>query len=177
MDPIEREGIRRARKEIEQADLLLYLTDAQSGEDKQHPLSSLGEWQEGLKLPPVILIRNKIDLTEEAPSLREEDQLKIISLSAKTNQGLDLLKSAIKTAAGFSLQQEGSFSARQRHLDALGKARHLLQNAYLQLKTTRAGELIAEDLRLAQNHLSEITGEFTTEDLLGRIFSSFCIGK
>lgn len=179
LDPIEQEGIRRAHNEIEQADLLLYLTDAQDP-DPLTPLSRLRRERgrgEGLDFPPIIFIRNKIDLTQEPPSLQEQDSFTVVSLSAKEQTGLDLLKNAIKTTAGFSTQPEGGFSARQRHLDALEKAWHFLKHAFHQLKTTRAGELIAEDLRLAQKHLNEITGEFSTEDLLGRIFSSFCIGK
>lgn len=164
-DPIEQEGIRRAQKAAEEADLLLYLIDAQ---DVLPP---------NLNPHSTIVVRNKIDLTGEAATLSEKEGTKIVSLSAKENKGLDLLKEVIKTAVGFSLQQEGTFSARQRHLDAIAKAKLCLNTAFQQLQTTCASELIAEDLRQAQKNLSEITGEFTTEDLLGRIFSSFCIGK
>ncbi len=179
LDPIEQEGIRRAHKEIEKADLLLYITDAQDPvtlNDLPLLRSERGKG-ERLDRPSVILIRNKIDLTQETPALLEQEGFTLISLSAKEQAGLDLLKTAIKTAAGFSTQPEGGFSARQRHLNALEKAGYFLKNAFHQLTTTRAGELIAEDLRLAQKQLNEITGEFSTEDLLGRIFSSFCIGK
>lgn len=177
-DPVEQEGIRRAHQEIQQADLLLYIMDAQE-QKTPPPLEELLKTpqNEDFKLPTIILIRNKIDLTGEPAALQEQEGIKIISLSAKEKRGLTLLKEAIKNAAGFSLQQEGTFSARQRHLDALEKASHYLTAAFRQLKTSRAGELIAEELRLAQNQLSEITGQFSTEDLLGRIFASFCIGK
>lgn len=166
-DPIEAEGIRRAQKEIEQADLLLYLLDPEEALPDKASLPPL----------PLLFIRNKIDLKNEAPSLSEQEGYSVIALSAKKNQGLDLLKTALKKAIGFSTQNENTFSARQRHLDALSRAQAWLSKAYQQLLQTRAGELIAEDLRQAQKALSEITGEFSTEDLLGRIFSSFCIGK
>ncbi len=176
-DPIEKEGIRRSHLAMQQADLLLYLTDARETASIQDLVSSLMQNYTGTAFPAFIHVRNKIDLTSEKPRLREEDQGTTVSVSAKTGEGLDLLKTAIKTIAGYSFQQEGCFSARQRHLDALKKAQDFLSNAFQQLKTTRAAELIAEELRLAQTHLNEITGEFSNEDLLGRIFSSFCIGK
>lgn len=176
-DPIEQEGIRRAEQEMKQADLLLYLLDAREEHSLQDLSLSLQEKNQNGKRAFLIFIRNKIDLAGEAPSLSKEDAYSLVSLSAKTQAGLELLKTAIKTAVGFSQGEEGCFSARERHLDALEKAKGFLNQAYHQLKTSRAGELIAEELRLAQNCLSEITGEFSTEDLLGRIFSSFCIGK
>lgn len=167
-DPIEKEGIRRAHKEIEMADLILYLVSA------EEELATLSFEKKNI---PTVIIRNKIDLVKEGPSVQRYQNLPLVSLSARENLGVELLKDTIKEAIGFTTQNEGTFSARQRHLDALKRAREALDQAYLQLKQNRAGELIAEDLRHMQKALSEITGEFTTEDLLGRIFSSFCIGK
>ncbi|HVY53263.1 MAG TPA: tRNA uridine-5-carboxymethylaminomethyl(34) synthesis GTPase MnmE, partial [Gammaproteobacteria bacterium] len=125
---------------------------------------------------PTIIIRNKIDLLSEQPSLTYQQDQTIVAISAKHNIGVDFLKEAIKSVIGFK-QNEGTFSARQRHIEALNHAIEFLSFAYTELVTTKAGELVAENLRLAQQSLSEITGEFSTEDLLGRIFSSFCIGK
>jgi len=101
----------------------------------------------------------------------------VIQLSAKEQQGLDLLKNYLKDQVGFSATTEGLFSARRRHLDAIDRTLDYLQTGLTQLQQHRAGELLAEDLRLAQQALAEITGEYTADDLLGKIFSSFCIGK
>ncbi|HSW71575.1 MAG TPA: tRNA uridine-5-carboxymethylaminomethyl(34) synthesis GTPase MnmE [Gammaproteobacteria bacterium] len=180
-DPIEAEGIRRAQQEIKQADLLLYLLEATDAafldSSPQKTLLNLLARDTGFHAQSTIFIRNKIDLLGEQSSLEEKDGITLVSLSAKTQNGLSLLKTAIKNRAGFSLQQEGIFSARQRHLDALDKALQFLSKAFQQFKTTQAVELIAEDLRLAQRQLSEICGEYSSDDLLGHIFSSFCIGK
>ncbi|HEX4938926.1 MAG TPA: tRNA uridine-5-carboxymethylaminomethyl(34) synthesis GTPase MnmE, partial [Candidatus Kapabacteria bacterium] len=96
---------------------------------------------------------------------------------ARQGGGLDVLRETLKTAMGFQSEGAGLFTARRRHLDALERARQSLATGLAQLLDTGAGELLAEDLRVAQEALSEITGEFTADDLLGRIFSSFCIGK
>jgi tRNA modification GTPase len=170
-DVVEQEGIRRAEQEILKADLILFVTDA----TKPEALPSLP-----VKLPEnveVILIRNKIDLTNASPTLQKENHKTIISLSAKENAGIDLLKNHIKESVGFKADAGGSFSARRRHLDALARAHEFLITGQQQLQNHRAGELLAEDLRQAQNALAEITGEFHSDDLLGRIFSSFCVGK
>ncbi len=166
-DPIEQEGIRRAKQEMQQADVILYLIDAK---DTLVPVENPANL-------PLIFIRNKIDLLAETPSLTEYAGKKVVSLSAKTHWGVDLLKQAIKELIGFGAPQESNFSARQRHLDALKRAGNHLEIAFQELSANKAGELVAEDLRQAQKALDEITGEFTTEDLLGKIFSSFCIGK
>ena len=132
------------------------------------------------KLPttlPVTIVRNKIDLNDEQASESEEDGYQIISLSAQTHDGVQLLREHLKQAMGFQTGMEGGFLARRRHLDALEKAAEHLQIGLVQLTEFHAGELLAEELRLVQDHLSEITGEFTSDDLLGNIFSSFCIGK
>lgn len=167
-DKVEQEGMRRAHRELEQADLVLCLQDASS--------ASLT-----IALPaeaadkPVVTVRNKIDLTGEAPSINHE--LSLVSISAKTGAGMDLLKNEIKKAAGYVDTSEGIYLARRRHLDALKRAEtHVLQ-AFTQMKHISTAELAAEELRLAQCATSEITGTYTSEDLLSNIFSSFCIGK
>jgi tRNA modification GTPase len=168
-DVVELEGMRRAHQEIERADLILYLQDAsKSASPLELPPAASGR--------PVLVIRNKIDMTNEAPTLSNDD-MTTISLSAKTGAGIDLLKDQIKKLVGFNQQTEGIFLARRRHLDALARTRQHIVSAKQQLTANKAGELAAEDLRLAQQAMSEITGEFTSDDLLGRIFSSFCIGK
>lgn len=170
-DPVEQEGIRRAREEMKNADLVLFMTDATNRE--QLELSAI------LEIIPthakIINIRNKIDLIKE--DVAKDLTNNMISLSAKTGAGIELLKKAIKSAVGLQTNTEGIFSARRRHLDALDRAYSSLKIAFEQLNDARAGELVAEDLRQAQLALNEITGEFTSDDLLGRIFSSFCIGK
>ncbi len=166
-DPVEQEGIRRARSEIARADLVLFVVDA--SQKIQVKLSDvLPEIPEHAS---IIAIRNKIDLLEPT------EMNGFLNISAKTGLGIDILKQEIKARVGFQSNTEGLFSARRRHLDALNRAHKFLQSAYSQLKENRAGELVAEDLRQVQLALSEITGEFTSDDLLGRIFSSFCIGK
>jgi len=172
-DIVEQEGIRRAREEIEQADIILFVTDA------SQPYSlSFSHFVPSLKTKAkMIKVRNKIDLINESVSAKEVANEIIISLSVKEKKGIDLLKKQIKSCVGLENQTEGLFSARRRHLDALNRAKIQLQKGYEQLHHHRAGELLAEDLRQAQLALNEITGEFTSDDLLGRIFSSFCIGK
>jgi tRNA modification GTPase len=171
-DPVEQEGIRRARAEIAKADLLLVVTDvAQPEEDYTQFIPDVP------KKTAVIIARNKIDLTQEEPSLKKVGDKTVIALSAKENLGLDLLKNHIKACVGFHADGEGVFSARRRHLDALARAKQSLLQGQQQLENHRAGELLAEDLRQAQQALGEITGEFHSDDLLGRIFSSFCVGK
>ena len=124
------------------------------------------------------MVRNKVDLTGERPGLTEEaGRAPVVRLSASTGAGLDSLRAHLTDVMGFRQVTEGSFIARARHLDALARAAEHLEQARIQLETWHAGELMAEELRLAQQALSEITGAFTADDLLGRIFSSFCIGK
>lgn len=169
-DPVEQEGIRRARDQIAQADLVLQVVDnSQKNFSEKH----LAVVPRHIKKITVI---NKIDLTGEAPSIQQNTDL-IVSLSAKTGEGMALLKKLIMDSVGFEATTEGTFSARRRHLDALSRAQTFLQNAHHELHVNKAGELLAEELRQAQLALSEITGEFTSDDLLGKIFSSFCIGK
>ncbi len=171
-DEIETEGIRRAREQMERADrVLLVLDDAAEGSTPADVLKHLPS-----NLPRTT-IRNKIDLTSRAPGVANKSGHVEIALSAKTGAGLDALRRHLKECMGFHPAGEGTFIARRRHLDAIHRAQDHLVQGRTQLKAARAGELLAEELRLAQQALSEITGEFTPDDLLGRIFSSFCIGK
>lgn len=174
-DPVESEGIRRAREQIERADLILWIEDASLDGAASERLD-LGS---GALHPdaPVTRIRNKIDLIGEAPSDALVDNLPVLSLSAATGAGLDHLRAHLKARAGIQLNPEGAFTARRRHLDALRRALNALEDARHSLINGSSDDLIAEDLYLAQRALGEITGEFSSDDLLGRIFSSFCIGK
>ena len=171
-DAVEQEGVRRARQEMQRADRVLLMVDSARGltEEDQRIIESLPS-----ELPLTVLY-NKIDLTGQTPAEDELDGLPSLWLSARTGQGMDLLRAHLKEVAGFEQMGEDSFSARRRHLDALGRAREHLEEADTHVEAG-AGELLAEELRLAQLCLSEITGEFTSDDLLGKIFSSFCIGK
>ncbi len=176
-DEVERIGISRAWTEIEQADRIILMLD--SSDPESADLSKVRS-EFLAKLPttlPVTIVRNKIDLNGEQASERQEDGYQMISLSAQTHDGVQLLREHLKQAMGFQTGMEGGFLARRRHLDALEKAAEHLQIGLVQLTEFHAGELLAEELRLVQTYLSEITGEFTSDDLLGNIFSSFCIGK
>ena len=126
---------------------------------------------------PVVRIRNKIDLTGNKSALKQDDKGVEISLSVKTGDGIDLLLRHLKSCAGYDIMVENVFVARRRHLDALSRAHQSVERGLHQLHTVCASELLAEDLRLAQFALSEITGAFSNEELLDRVFSSFCIGK
>ena len=127
---------------------------------------------------PVTIIRNKIDLLPEAQQIvADNSEIPILSISAQAKQGIDELRTHLKKAMGFQGTTEGTFMARRRHLDAIEQAAQHLYTGRDQLQAYIAGEILAEELRIAQQHLNEITGEFSSDDLLGRIFSSFCIGK
>lgn len=169
LDPVEMEGIRRTRAALHRADRVLLLLDAR---DREAPASLLGELPTGV---PITRIYNKIDLTGLAPGLVETPEGPVIHLSAKTGAGVDALVQHLKASVGYEAA-EGVFVARRRHLDSLARACAALQRAASQLGIGTA-ELLAEELRQAQVALSEITGDFTSEDLLERIFSSFCVGK
>ncbi|MDY6217062.1 tRNA uridine-5-carboxymethylaminomethyl(34) synthesis GTPase MnmE [Actinobacillus porcinus] len=176
-DEVERIGITRAWNEIEQADRVLLMLDT-SDPDSLDLEKVRSEFL--AKLPanlPVTIIRNKTDLSGEGESIQEENGYTIIRLSAQTQQGVDFLREHLKQSMGYQTGTEGGFLARRRHLEALEKAAEHLQTGHIQLTQFYAGELLAEELRLVQSHLSEITGQFTSDDLLGNIFSSFCIGK
>lgn len=168
-DPVEQEGIRRAWQAVEQADVVLLLLDGTRGptDDDRAIIARLPE-----RLP-VLRVHNKIDLTRHATGARDGE----LYLSAKTGEGVDVLIAQLKQLVGYHETAEDVFIARRRHLDALARTEAHVLAGEDHLRTTRAGELLAEELRLAQEALGEITGRFTADDLLGRIFSSFCIGK
>ena len=176
-DEVERIGIERAWQEIDQADRVLFMVDSTTT-NEANPEKLWPEFIERLpKNMPVTVIRNKADLTGEPLGYSEQNGYCLIQLSARTEEGITLLRDHLKQVMGFTSSTEGGFLARRRHLQALEKAAEHLNNGKYQLTTFHAGELLAEELRLAQEALSEITGQFTSDDLLGRIFSSFCIGK
>ena len=171
-DAVEKEGVRRARDELARADHALWVFDGERDPD------AAGLADAGLPPQlPITRIRNKADLVGIATGLDERHGAVEISLSAKTGAGVDVLREYLKNLVSFQGASEGDFSARRRHLDAITRARDLMISGEHVLKNGRAGELLAEDLRLAQLALSEITGEFSADDLLGEIFGSFCIGK
>lgn len=170
-DAIEQEGIRRAYAEITKADRVLLIIDDRAPETAATLIS---------KLPPeipVTRIFNKIDLSGNPPGCYQDQNGPAIRLSVKTGEGYPELLQHLKLCAGYdSTASEGVFCARRRHLEAIQKASDALERAQ-QLMQLNCAELLAEELRYAQNALGEIKGEFTSDDLLGRIFSSFCIGK
>jgi tRNA modification GTPase len=172
-DIVEAEGIRRAHQEMTRADRILYVVD---GELRPDPAEVERELANLPKAVPVTLVINKIDLLAMT-SRYEQSQPPRLYVSAITGEGIDLLREHLKECMGFQGADSGTVSARRRHLDALTRTDRHLQEARRQLLERRAGELMAEELRQAQQALAEITGEFTSDDLLGRIFSSFCIGK
>ena len=165
-DRIEAEGMRRARNALRNADAVLWIQDATEAEE-----DTLDE-----ALPdnvPVTVIRNKVDLSGDAPGLRDGR----VYLSAKNGAGIDALRTRIRELAGYENIGEGAFTARKRQLDALRRAAEHFAVGQAALQETRAGELLAEELRLAQQALGEITGAVSSDELLGKIFSEFCIGK
>lgn len=172
-DVVEAEGIRRAKQEMLRADRILYVIDATRQLDDE---AIQGETSDLPPDVPVTWVLNKIDLAG-GRARYEQSQPARIHLSATTGEGIDLLREHLKECMGYQGADSGTISARRRHLDALNRAQRHLEEAARQLVERRAGELMAEELRQAQLALAEITGEFTSDDLLGRIFSSFCIGK
>lgn len=176
-DEVERIGIERAWNEIEQADRVLFMVDGTTT-DATEPEQIWPEFMARLSASlPITVVRNKADLTGETLGISEVNGHSLIRLSARTGDGVQALREHLKQSMGFTSNTEGGFLARRRHLEALEIAAEHLQQGMEQLVSARAGELLAEELRQAQLALSEITGEFTSDDLLGRIFSSFCIGK
>jgi tRNA modification GTPase len=165
LDKIEAEGVKRALAAGEEADLVIAVVDA-SEPDAMKQAESLLEDRR------TVVVFNKIDLVADTDLL-----IDAIQMSAKTGLGLQSLKDQLKKRLGLSLNAGSGFTARNRHIIALGYGREALAAARSLLIEQRAGELVAEELRVCQQHLSEITGEFTADDLLGEIFGSFCIGK
>jgi tRNA modification GTPase len=184
---VEIEGVKRTHGAIETADQILLVFDCTAPEqdvDKVlQPLNLAEKSADSIEsiLTRCTLIYNKIDLLDNAPSkdtiVYKNKELSKIHLSAKQGTGIGMLRDHLKTCAGFRPTEGTAFVARERHLAELKKAEKLIKNSLLQLSKGSHLELVAEDLRLAQNHLSTITGQFTSDDLLGEIFSSFCIGK
>jgi len=166
---VEKEGIRRAHEEIKQADKVLLLIDSTDPEIE----SVIKTLPTGLDITKVY---NKIDLLGVEPEITETEHGNQIYLSVKKEIGMELLFNHLKQSVGFNGETDDVFIARKRHIDALTDGQQSVENALEQLQN-QAGELVAEDLRQAQNSLAEITGTFSSDDLLGRIFSSFCIGK
>ncbi|HEY6621398.1 MAG TPA: GTPase, partial [Steroidobacteraceae bacterium] len=176
-DAIEAEGVRRAFAELERADRVLYILDAAAPSAESRASELAAELAELPKDVPVTLIFNKIDLSGAQAHIDESRDPPQVFLSAKSGAGLDLLRAHLKNRAGYRSGDSGAFSARRRHLDALDRAKSCVVQAAQTLTATRAFELFAEELRRAQLALGEITGEFSSDDLLGEIFGSFCIGK
>ncbi|HTV98103.1 MAG TPA: tRNA uridine-5-carboxymethylaminomethyl(34) synthesis GTPase MnmE [Steroidobacteraceae bacterium] len=179
VDPAEQEGVRRARGELQRADRILYVIDASEGRSGGPGSgSAASDALEGLPHGvPVTLVLNKIDLVALPAHADALSSPPRIFLSARSGAGIGLLRAHLKASAGYVEIESGALGARRRHLDALKRARALVDEAGVALRQARTFELFAEDLRLAQRALGEITGEVTNEDLLAAIFASFCIGK
>ena len=172
-DPVEQEGVRRAWKALEHAELVLYLVDDRAGVTSADR-ALLARLPRGAE---VVLLRNKCDLSGAATGREVRDGAVELRVSSKTGTGLDLLHQEIRRAAGLADAGESLFSARTRHVDALQRALACAQDARLRLQEGAGAELAAEELRLAQEALGQITGAYAPDDLLGAIFSQFCIGK
>ena len=176
-DAVEKIGIERAWAEIAQADRILFMVDGTTT-SATNPRDIWPDFFDRIQNPiGLTVVRNKADLTGEELAIGEEQGHPVFRISAKTGLGLAALRDHLKQCMGYQGGVEGGFMARRRHLEAIAHADEHLQLAQEQLEVYAAGELVAEELRLAQEQLSEITGAFSSDDLLGRIFSSFCIGK
>ena len=168
-DRVEAEGIRRAREALGNADGVLWIQAADEDDAGAMDEELPGE-------VPVIVLRNKIDMTDDAPGPTQEDPA-TLNVSAKTGAGIDDLRESIRKLAGYKDLGEGAFTARRRHVDAINAAAKHFQRGRQALEKNQAGELLAEDLRLSHEALGEVTGAMSSDDLLGRIFAAFCIGK
>ncbi|HEX5046512.1 MAG TPA: tRNA uridine-5-carboxymethylaminomethyl(34) synthesis GTPase MnmE [Gammaproteobacteria bacterium] len=170
-DPVEREGLRRTHVEVGRADRVLWVVDV------REPLDAAIAAARGAlgAAVPFTLVRNKIDLVDDRAHANELGAFPVLRVSALSGEGLDLLTAHLQTLAGFTPEAAGTFSARRRHLDALARTKRHLVAARAELGG--ALELAAEELRASQAALGELTGELTSDDLLGEIFSTFCIGK
>ena len=178
-DEVEREGIRRAWREMESADRILLVVDSNAGDAQTDDAATI--WPEKdqhlTRDIPVTIVYNKCDISGNAPTVINQPDGAMLHLSAKTGSGMELLTQHLKSCMGYADSGEGQFSARRRHLQSLVHAQEHLLNGEQQLVQAGAGELLAEDLRHCQNSLGEITGAVSSDELLGEIFSSFCIGK
>lgn len=166
-DLIEEEGVKRTWQEIQKANFILLIVD----EDK----IDLAPFEQYLN--KIIIVRNKIDLLQEDARIERHQLRDVIYVSVKTRAGMDLLEKHLKSIAGLNNSSEGGFIARLRHVQSLKKAKLHLSKSLIFFSKNHAFELLAEELRLTQNALNELTGEFYSDDLLNRIFSEFCIGK
>jgi tRNA modification GTPase len=173
-DLVEEEGIRRAKAEMTRADRVLFVVDAAEDPGGSAFSEELQRMPAGV---PVTLVFNKCDLAAGIPVADTIAGPPRMIVSALTGKGIDTLRAHLKLCMGYQTLDGATVSARARHLDSLARARNYVEVAQRQLRERRAGELVAEELRGAQQALNEITGEFTSDDLLGRIFSSFCVGK
>lgn len=180
-DKVEQIGIERAWKEIKQADRVLLMVDSSCTKTENITTDLKNFWPEFFEQLPenmgVSIVRNKADISQVQTGIEEIDHKTVITLSAKTGHGVPELTEHLKTIMGYQGSIEGGFMARRRHLVALDNTYEHLITGLDQLESYVAGEILAEELRLCQQELNEITGEFTSDDLLGQIFSSFCIGK
>lgn len=186
-DEIEQEGIRRAGHEIERAEIVFFLQNCKSGELTEQPTrnavaAQLANYNIALAEDSLlVIVNNKIDLIGISPARLDDQSLRdncaSVAISAKHNQGLELLSSCVRQFCGLAQASETTFTARRRHLNILQRCQTQLCNARDQMAGDGAAELFAEDLRQCQQLLGEITGEFSSDALLGEIFSSFCIGK
>ena len=170
-DVIEQEGVRRAWMEIEQCDRLLYVIDSHGDDDIPDNIYQQIPEHTGLSV-----VFNKTDLSGKNNRIVEKDKRTEIYLSARSGEGINLLRQHLKQCMGYERHTEGQFIARRRHITAINNASNHLDKAGDYMRQSM-GELLAEELKLAQQELSSITGEFTSDDLLGRIFADFCIGK
>jgi tRNA modification GTPase len=179
-DRIEAEGIRRAGEAMRKADRVLFLVDAAADPQADTFAREVARLPAGV---PVTLVLNKIDRQRAPPGdiatrlVHVPAGLAVLTLSALTGEGVDALIAHLKQCAGYQAEEGGALGARARHVDALRRAQGCIETAAQQLELRRAGELMAEELKRAQQALGEITGEFGNDELLGRIFSTFCIGK
>ncbi len=177
-DEVEIEGIRRAWREMDSADRILMVIDGAAASSEEDPELIWPDRKQHLNRDiPITIIHNKCDLSGKPASIKNASGTPVITLSATTGQGLDLLRQHLKTDMGYQENQQGLFSARRRHLISLQAAADFLKVGYQQLEDHGAAELLAEDLRQCQEKLGEITGTVTSDELLGNIFSNFCIGK
>ena len=165
-NPIEQEGVARAKKAAASADCVLHIVDASA-----HPPEKIKPSKN------TIVVKNKIDLTQDKAGKNKDNEEVVFCLSAISKEGVDQLVDHLKKFFGSDLSQEETYTARRRHLSNISQAHDFFASAAEQLKNNQTTDLVAEELLLAQNAISEITGEFTNEDLLEKIFSRFCVGK
>lgn len=166
-DLVEQQGIARAYTEVDKADFVLWVIDpAQPFNPSEIPSNK-----------NIIIIRNKIDLTNELPGESTCENFEAINISAKTGEGIETLKNKLKTKMGYNQPLDDSVTARARHLNAITRSLSYLKSGQQQLLNAKAGELLAEELKRAHAALGEVVGVMNADGLLGEIFSSFCIGK